>query len=139
MDLSTEFVKFTYDETTEKITLSQNGGPPGLTIRFQLSKDLYIKLGFGLTADQRVWVRTNTTAEFTADLDVGHSSIFIYSDILSKNRVVGNEISDLLAVIPFVGKHNTISHFSPKIIEYRDVRFGVIDEILISLRGDISK
>ena len=134
-DPSTEFVKFEYDQTTEKASLVRNGGPD-CDIRIQLSTDLFIKLGFGLTESERRFIRAPLTAPHTVDLGAGHNSIFLYTDIVKKNRIVGGQITDLLAVIPIIGGHNTNCHHAPNVIEYRDLRYDKIEEINIVLAGD---
>ena len=135
-DLGSGVVKFEYDETTEKVSLVASDGI-SCEVRLQLSTDLYIKLGFGLAATNRSkFVRVPSVAPHPVDLEVGYNQIFIYSDIVEKNRIVGGQITDLLAAVPLLGEHNSTGHYAPKIIEYRAMRFDKIEEINIDLVGD---
>ena len=137
-NLSSGIIRFEYDQISEKTSLVRNGDPK-CDIRIQLSADLYIKLGFGLTKRDRAFIRAPITSPHTTDLEAGHNSIFLYTHIVKKNRIVGDQITDLLAVIPIVGSHNSNCNHAPNIIEYRDLRYDKVEEVHITLAGDDGK
>ena len=148
-------LKFTYDDTTEKVALRTNtshqmshGGM--LTVCVRPSEELYVKLGYGLAEDygrRRCdieagwpdWVADPTPPKYVVDLTLGQTSLFVYTDIIEADRLVGSQLLNLLSLVPAVGKHNTQVSYEPKIIEYCTPRFNEFDEILVSIRGDTGK
>ena len=135
-------INFSYDEHTEKMSIihSQEARDDELyswyAFDVKLSADLFVKLGWGLTEDSRQVLRTPSQAEHTVDLEMGHSCMFVYCDVIEKNRIVGREVADLLSTVPLLGEHNTRSYYEPSNIEYRKCRYETLDEIQISLLGD---
>ena len=110
-----------------------------VSVDVKLCDELFIKLGFGLTEIYNKSQHLPTTARHTVDLEVGHSSVFVYSDLVEKNRIVGGQITELLTVIPLSGPHNSNCHYAPLNIEYRSMRFDRLEEIRIDLVGDTGK
>ena len=134
-------VRFAYDTHTEKVSIVIE---PDALYDYEIffCPELFIKLGFGLSESELVNIRIEQsvtmiyTAPHTTDLEVGHASVFIYCDAVEKNRLVGNQITDLLSVVPLVGAHNTNCYHAPPNVEYRSLRYDVLEEISIQLRGD---
>ena len=148
-------LRFHYDHTTEKVRLRTNkayqtslGGM--LSVCVQLSEELYVKLGYGLSSDygQRSclleagwpkWVADPTPPKYVVDLSLGQTSLFVYTDIIEADRLVGNQLLNLLSLVPAVGKHNTQQSYEPRSVEYCTPRFDQFDEIFVSIRGDTGK
>ena len=125
--------RFSYNQ--EKVTFSSPNDD--FEIRVSLSKDLYVKLGFGIKGDGKSkMIREGTTGEHVCDLNVGLNCLMIYSNIVAKNRIIGDQITNLLAVIPLLGEHNTIAYYEPPVKEYRSISYDVTEEVLIEVRGD---
>ena len=128
-----------YNEASGHVTLrSLDEDEWGLRLEF--SRELFIKLGIGLESeycdDPRNVFNQGDTSKYTVDLDVGKNSVFVYTDIIEADRIVGNSLCNLLAIVPFSGVSGKQSHFEPHIIEYHKPRFRLIDEIEIKLCGD---
>ena len=131
-------IEFSYDSHTEKISLMfPHEGEIGGWFSFdiKLSPELFVKLGFGLFEEERRTLRAPSVAEHTIYLNAGLSSIFVYCDIVEKNRLIGTQITDLLCVVPLVGSHNKNCHYQPSNVEYRNLRYDVLEEISIFLVG----
>ena len=109
-------------------------------LRLEFSRELFIKLGIGLESEYCDYPRNvfnqGDTSKYTVDLDVGKNSVFVYADIIEADRIVGNSLCNLLAIVPFSGVSGKQSHFEPHIIEYHKPRFRLIDKIEIKLCGD---
>ena len=114
-------------------------------VKVKLSKRLYVKLGFGLESDydldpfivpQCEFGGSGRPSCYVADLNLGHTCLFIYLDVIEKDRIVGDQLTSLLAIVPWTGEHNGQTFFEPKIIEYCALRYDVIDEINVQLVGD---
>ena len=154
--LSEGIVGFVYHPTTEKISFHYKKTPlteDGLRYRFRvrLSVELMVKMGLGLPDDhpyfeptlesgasctRRTWA---DCAPHTVDLNLGQTSIFVYTDIVEKDRTVGDRLSPLLSIVPFEGVHGTQVHFEPRIVEYCTPRYDVIDEINIELLNELAQ
>ena len=144
-----DFLEFTYDEHSEMVTLSYNREMVSSTGRYRvkvkLTKRLYVKLGFGLESDydldpfivpQCEFGGSGRPSRYVADLNLGHTCLFIYLDVIEKDRIVGDQLTSLLAIVPWAGQHNGQTFFEPKITEYCTLRYDVIDEINVQLVGD---
>ena len=128
-------VRFTYSEQTELITIEPMSSEI-YEVQLKLSEELFIKLGMGLDVNEGRIIKVPKTAKHIVDLDVGHASVFVYSDLVEKNRIVGGQITELLAVVPLTCDHNKFCHYAPVNVEYRSIRYDLIDEIQINLLGD---
>ena len=140
--LGTGAVKLEYLGTTEKVSISAPLTPV-YNIRVQMSKELFVKLGMGVEADVEFesgdccrHFRVPTTGRYTADLDAGQSAIFVYTDVIEADRMVGHRLVPLLAMAPITGSHGQQCYYEPRLVEYCTPRYDVIDEILIELTGD---
>ena len=151
VDMASGFAEFSYDHRSEKVTFKLNADSP-CHISVKVDVELYIKMGFGQLADQSVrhhWIKPpaeanargfcEITGSQTADLQLGNTSIFLYSDIVG-TRVIGNRIASLLAILPSQGvPHGQMCHYSPLTPEYCDLAFSEIDEIQIDLVNELGK
>ena len=135
LTLEQGFVFFHYDRTTDIVTCGSRENAP-CRVRINLSSELFVKLGFGLSHDRVTSVSPPDRASHTADLDLGKNAIFVYSDILELNRLVGNKMLPLLAIVPYRGEHGKIMSHEPYSVEYCDPRYDSFDEIKIDLVGD---
>ena len=126
---------FEYNRTTDIVSCVVREGAP-YRVRIILSKELFVKLGFGLSHDRSRSIYPPETAPHTADLDLGKNAIFVYSDILELNRLVGNKMLPLLAIVPYKGERGKVVNYEPYSVEYCDLRYDSFDEIKIDLVGD---
>ena len=135
-----KFSELKYDTTSELVSFKPTSHESPIaspcTVSLKLSGELYTKLGFGLTLSDSSWIRTDTVAPHTADLTLGKNAIFCFCDVIEENRILGNIIGPLLAVVPFQGIHGQTTYFEPKSIEYCDLRYDSITEIKIDLVDD---
>ena len=135
-------VHLEYDVRSEKVTIHALRTPV-YNIAMRLSKELFVKLGMGLEADVK-YVSGNccrhfslpTTGRMTADLSAGESAIFVYTDVIEADRMMGHRLVPLLAMAPIAGNHGQQCYYEPRLVEYCTPRYDVIDEILIELTGD---
>ena len=146
--LSEEIVGFVYHPTTEKISFHYKKTPlteDGVQYRFRirLSVELMVKMGLGLPDDHPYFEPTleskASCTRRTVDLNLGQTSIFVYTDIVEKDRTVGDRLSPLLSIVPFEGVHGTQVHFEPRIVEYCTPRYDVIEEINIELLNELAQ
>ena len=146
---------FSYHPNSEKITLDYKTADVNYDLEeYQffvwMSDELLVKLGHFLpeqlltksvsfmisaTADNDVYNSQNRIPH-TVDLNLGQNAIFVYSDVIEKDRTLGSMLSPLLSMVPFDGEHGTQVHFEPKHIEYCTPRYNVIDEIGVQLLTD---
>lgn len=138
IDLSSNIIRFDYDATSDIVSFNAADEIPS-ELRIQLSPELFVKLGFGISDQGSRWIRPPDIAPHTADLDLGKNAIFIYCDILEPTRIMGNKVLPLLSIVPWQGEHGKTSHHEPRSIEYCDLRYDNIDEIQIDLRGDTGR
>ena len=134
-NLDAGLVRFEYDRTTDVVSCKVREDAP-CKVRIILSKELFVKFGFGLSHDRARSIAPPETAAHTTDLDLGKNAIFVYSDILELNRLVGNKMHPLLAIVPFKGERGKVVNHEPNSVEYCDLRFDSFDEIKIDLVGD---
>lgn len=146
---------FTYHTNCEKITLDYRTAEIGYDLEeyhffVWLSDELLMKIGHFLPKDllnQSISYMIPATADndtynsqnripHTVDLNLGQNAIFVYSDIIENDRVLGSTLSPLLSMVPFEGEHGTQVHFEPKHIEYCAPRYNVVDEVGIQLLTD---
>ena len=135
VNLGTDLVSFEYDRTTDVVSCNTREDTP-CRARIILSKELFVKLGFGLAHDRNRSIIAPKIAPHTADLHLGKNAIFVYSDILELNRLVGNKMLPLLAIVPYKGERGKVVNHEPNSVEYCDLRFDSFDEIKIDLVGD---
>ena len=140
--LETGQLRLVYQGRSEKVDISAPLTPV-YNICMQMSKELFVKLGMGLEADVEFesgdccrHFRLPTTGRYTADLDAGQSAIFVYTDVIEADRMVGHRLVPLLAMAPITGSHGQQCYYEPRLVEYCTPRYDVIDEILIELTGD---
>ena len=148
INMSNGFAKFSYDKTTQKITFRQKEGSQ-CQISIKFTTELFTKLGFGINQDSDVkhhWVKPNfsdagsfITAPLTADLNLGRSSIFLYSDIVTSDRIIGNRLSNLMAILPNQSGNDQVCHFSPLTPEYCNLAFDRFDEIQMDLVNELGQ
>ena len=148
INMSNGFAKFSYDKTTQKITFRQKEGSQ-CQISIKFNTELFTKLGFGINQDSDVkhhWVKPNfsdagsiITAPLTADLNLGRSSIFLYSDIVTSDRIIGNRLSNLMAILPNQSGNDQVCHFSPLTPEYCNLAFDRFDEIQMDLVNELGQ
>ena len=156
-DMTNEFAKFTYDRRSEKVSLDLKADSPCF-INVKLPVKLWCKLGFGYRYDPGTkwqWLRPvlatrpspwsdadvaySDYAPQVADLELGNNAVFLYTDVIKPSRLVGNRITSLLAILPFEGRHNDRSHYSPHKVEYCPLAFDSFDEISIDLVNDFGE
>ena len=146
---------FNYDDTDEKMTLRMRrqyilSEDTWLRVCVRLSKELYVKLGYGLSSDydrnpsidaavDGVPGGNPTPPRYAVDLDLGQTSLFVYTDIIEADRIAGDQLVNLLSLVPAIGQHNTQQSYEPRIVEYCTPRFNEFDEVSISIRGDTGK
>lgn len=142
VNLDQSFVLFEYNRHTEKITINAQE-TEYYDISLRMSKELFVKLGIGLEEEVRFtdgnccrFFPLPREGSHTVDLDVGRSSIFVYTDVIEADRVVGHRLVPLLAIVPSVGAHGQQCYYEPRSIEYCTPRYDTFDEILIELTGD---
>lgn len=140
--LERSFIFFAYSEHTEKVSILQNA-TDRYVVSIRMSKELYVKLGFGLEEEARLMDGTccrffeiPKKAPQTADLNSGRSALFVYTDIIESDRIVGHRLVPLLALAPLTGRHGQQCYYEPIALEYHKPRYDVIEEILIELTGD---
>ena len=146
ISLQNSFAFFRYNPITELVTFAQNElvrltGASRYQVKVRPSQELFVKLGFGLAEDFLIdpFITPNTQAPFVVDLDLGLNSMFVYSDVVEKDRTVGDRLVPLLGIVPWRDQHGHQAHFEPHIIEYCTPRFDTIEEIQIELVGDTGK
>ena len=135
-------VEFEYNQHTEKITINARE-MADYTISLQMSKELFVKLGLGLEEDVTHSVgeccrffELPRAGNHTVDLSLARSSIFVYTDIVEADRIVGHRLVPLLAIAPITGAHGEQCYWEPRSIEYCTPRYDVIEEIQIEVTGD---
>ena len=97
------------------------------------------RLSHGPSPWSDVDVEFSAYATQVADLELGNNAVFCYTDIIKPSRVIGNRITSLLAILPFEGRHNEMTHYSPYNIEYCPLAFDSFDEISIDLVNDFGE
>ena len=152
-------LNFQYHSNVEKITLDHKTNDVHYNLEeFQFyvwfSDELLVKLGHFLPADlvnpppgtnipinvvgslaDNV-VDRHTQIPHTVDLNLGQNAIFVYSDIIEKDRTLGSTLCPLLSMVPFEGAHGKQVHYEPKIVEYCNPRYSTVNEISIELLSD---
>ena len=148
VDMRQGFARFELDPRTEMVKFVLSGGAP-CQVTVRLSRELYIKLGFGTGASGPRWIKPLPLGAndisgvqinagiHTADLTAGKNAVFVYSDVIRAERIVGNKVAGLLAIVPFAGAHNEIVHYTPQRVEYYNLQFNSFQEIQIDLVDDL--
>ena len=132
-----KYYQFQFNKTTELCSFVMAPVPTRADdpkIEVELSEELNVKLGFGVSGP--AVLRADQKAPHTADLNLRQNAMFVYCDVLESNRILGNQISNLLTIIPQTGEHGRSAYFEPNSTAYCDLRYDSFDEIEISLRDD---
>ena len=127
---------FEVAEPSGRVSFRVSDGSPVPGFAIKVSWRVYCKLGFSLVRVPGFTIKTGTEAPHLPDVNAGLSTLFVYSDIIESQRLVGPMLSPLLRILPIHGKRGEIVHFEPRHIEYFDLKHDRISEVMIECRSD---
>ena len=61
-------------------------------------------------------------ARHSSDINIEMSNLFIYCSLIQPTRIIGNVMTNLIAIAPMIGSHGSVLHFEPKLIEYYEIK-----------------
>lgn len=135
VSLATGAAQFEYDHTSERVIFAVKDALP-CELKISLSWELHAKLGYSLGRHEPTWVRAGQIGDHIVNLFSGKNALFVYSNVVSGQRIVGNVLAALLRIVPFHGEHNSVVQWEPQKIEYCDLAYDDIDEIKIDILDD---
>ena len=119
-------IKFGYNPSIRKITVDVKRGA---TLWF--TGDLATVLGF----DQDCVIEKKTSSPYTADINGGFSSLYVYTDIVDP-QFVGDVKVPLLRFVNVDGDYETNVHTSFRNLQYVPVNGNSFETIEMNIKND---
>ena len=107
-------------------------------VSVKLHPDLLLRLGFSETKDPR-WLVDKDSAPNCVDLNAGFYNLYVYTDIVKSNRVVGHTLQPLLRSVPVAGSDGEMVLYEPRIVDYLPLRFKTLQQVEVYLTTDIGE
>ena len=89
-----------------------------------------------------VWFQATLMAKVSADLYMGMSALYVYSDVVEP-QIVGSQNLQLLRIVPFQEqqhrKNNTRGRLEPRMIDYLPLAKKHFDTLSIHIRNDMGE
>ena len=104
------------------------------SIRIDLGYALLSKLGFDSPINS-----LKRESEKYPDINAGSESIIVYCDLIKPQRIVGDQILQVLKLVPISGEPKKITCYQPTHLEYFDIAKNQISEITIELRDNLGR
>ena len=73
------------------------------------------------------------------DIRAGLECIIVYCDLIKPQRIVGDQILQVLKLVPISGEPKKITCYQPTHLEYFDIAKNQISEITIELRDNLGR
>ena len=133
------FFRFEFDQPTDTVSLISEGDHTPRELRINLSSELQLKLGFTLRRNSTQWLTPPAIARHSSDINIEMSNLFIYCSLIQPTRIIGNVMTNLIAIAPMIGSHGSVVHFEPKLIEYYEINRDSVSEIQIEIYSDTGR
>ena len=119
-------IKFSYNPSSRKVTVDVKRGA---TIWF--TGDIAAVLGFA----QDCFIEKKTSSPYTADINGGFSSLYVYTDIVDP-QFVGDVKVPLLRIVNIQGDYGTSVHTSFRNLQYVPVKVNSFETIEMDIKND---
>ena len=104
------------------------------TYRVDLGEELLAKLGYTETVTTR-----NPLAALYPNLNSGLETLFLYCDLMKPSRAVGQQMLQVLKILPVNQNNEEISFYEPKHIEFFDIARNQISSIHFQFRDTLGR
>ena len=119
-------IKFSYNPSSRKVTVDVKRGA---TLWF--TGDIAAVLGFA----QDCSIEKKTSSPYTADINGGFSSLYVYTDIVDP-QFVGDVKVPLLRIVNIQGDYGTNVHTSFRNLQYVPVKVNSFETIGMNIKND---
>ena len=119
-------IKFSYNPSSRKVTVDVKRGA-----MLWFTGDIAAVLGFA----QDCSIEKKTSSPYTADINGGFSSLYVYTDIVDP-QFVGDVKVPLLRIVNIQGDYGTNVHTSFRNLQYVPVKVNSFETIEMDIKND---
>ena len=140
-------ILFVYSPTYNRVQLEFSGPTIGDKHLYgiRLCNRLAHLLGFHREVPKgytEVWFQATQMAKVSADVYMGMSALYVYSDVVEP-QIVGSQNLQLLRIVPFQEqqhrKNNTHGRLEPRMIDYLPLAKKHFDTLSVHIRNDMGE